>query len=108
MNSTPALSRLDIVFQPLAPSVVDPGPFSRVAGYINDEQLICGPHWKAAISAHRDESSGASFTDAESQMTTKRKRPRLNLRRSAILLHRAPKIQGQPLSCRCYLMEMAA
>jgi hypothetical protein len=54
------------------------------------------------------ESSGASFTDAEPQMTTKRKRPRLNLRRSAILLHRAPKIQGQPLSCRCYLMEMAA
>jgi hypothetical protein len=43
MNSTPALSRLDIVFQPLAPSVVDPGPFSRVAGYFKDEELIISP-----------------------------------------------------------------
>jgi hypothetical protein len=35
-----ATGMLDIVFQPLVPSVVDPGPFSRVAGYFNDEQLI--------------------------------------------------------------------
>jgi hypothetical protein len=40
MNSTPALWRLDIIFQPLAPSVVDASPFSRVAGYFNNEQQI--------------------------------------------------------------------
>ena len=43
MNSTPALSRLNIVFQPLAPSVIDPDPFSRVAGYFKDEQLVISP-----------------------------------------------------------------
>ena len=38
-----AFSGLDIILQPPAPSIVDPGPFSRVSGYFSDEELIISP-----------------------------------------------------------------